>query len=761
MNAEWLAPVSRLSSSGSWVWIVLEASLILIVGGFLTRYWPGTSAAGRHLIWLASLCTVLTLPVVWMLVPEIPLAVLPATVNASTQEASRPREGRTTTSRPIPRSGDRNAVSTGSPKTGTSPSSMGGSRPWSVLLLSTYLLGALLQAGFLGAGLLRLRRLTRDSERDDYCQQVAGRLASSLGVRRPVRVGVSSVEFPFAWGCWRPVVILPAEFRGWSLPRQSDVLAHELAHVVRLDWISLLLGRIVCMLYWPLPLAWWGARRMSGEAERACDDQVLLLGSIPADYARQLLEFASGRQGSPEPASGLLGRPEISLRIRAILDPNLRRTTMKKRLYCSALICGMLMALAAGTVRLEARAESGRAADLLRAATNGDLSQVRRLIQSGVDPNSVIPGRRSALVQAAYAGHLEVVRQLLAQGADPNLYDRASSRRFPEIPRSPLGAAAASGDRAIVQDLLQVGALVDFAPPGDGTPLILAASAGHEEVVGELLDAGADPNRIVPGNGTALIVAAGGGHLAVVERLLAAGADPSLGSPGDGTPLSQALDEGYDRVVDRLLDAGAAGSGRPERGDPTPLAKAAGRRNPELVQALLESGADPDQAPPGDPSALMEAASQGDLETISLLVEHGANPNRPQPGDGNALIAATRAHRLEAVRLLLDLGARPDAAVPGDGNALIAAAAEGETDIARLLLEQGADPNGQVRGDENPLINAARGGHLATANLLLEAGARIDTEIRDYGRIYTALGEARRMGQDAMVDLLLRHGARR
>lgn len=95
--------------------------------------------------------------------------------------------------------------------------------------------------------------------------------------------------------------------------------------------------------------------------------------------------------------------------------------------------------------------------------------------------------------------------------------------------------------------LLNAGAGVNVASPGDGNPLIMAAKAGHADVVKRLTEAGADPNAIVPGDETPLINAAREGHLDIVEYLVDHGADVNRGVTSDfgqwRSPLNQASSE--------------------------------------------------------------------------------------------------------------------------------------------------------------------------------------------------------------------------
>jgi beta-lactamase regulating signal transducer with metallopeptidase domain len=165
--------------------------------------------------------------------------------------------------------------------------------------------------------------------------------------------------------------------------------------------------------------------------------------------------------------------------------------------------------------------------------------------------------------------------------------------------------------------------------------------------------------------------------------------------------------------------------------------------------------------------ALIEAARRGDLAGVDALLDAGADANATVPGDGSPLIVAACEGRAAVVRRLLDRGASPGLAVRGDGNPLIVAAREGRLDIVAVLLDRGAPIDAIVPDDENALIQASAAGQLEAVKLLVKRGADVNARAwaamsgqPPRGEWRTPLGQARRGGHTAVVDVLRAAGAR-
>jgi beta-lactamase regulating signal transducer with metallopeptidase domain len=128
-------------------------------------------------------------------------------------------------------------------------------------------------------------------------QLAANRLAQRLRLRRPVRVvEFAAIDVPTVVGWLRPVIILPVAAMA-QLPavQVEAVLAHELAHVRRHDYLVNLLQRVAEAVLFYHPAIWWISARVREEREHCCDDLAIEICGDRDNYATALAELESRR----------------------------------------------------------------------------------------------------------------------------------------------------------------------------------------------------------------------------------------------------------------------------------------------------------------------------------------------------------------------------------------------------------------------------------------------------------------------------------
>ena len=148
------------------------------------------------------------------------------------------------------------------------------------------------------------------------------------GIPRNVRLLASSrVGAPVTFGIRRHVILLPAKAHLWPADRLEAALAHELAHVRRMDCLTQLMAELACAIYWFQPLAWFAALQLRKERERACDDAVLSRGTKSSDYAEHLVGIVRSIQskGLSVPMAISFHSNDLQCRLNAILKPRADR----------------------------------------------------------------------------------------------------------------------------------------------------------------------------------------------------------------------------------------------------------------------------------------------------------------------------------------------------------------------------------------------------------------------------------------------------
>jgi Zn-dependent protease with chaperone function len=124
-------------------------------------------------------------------------------------------------------------------------------------------------------------------------QRIAARLSRRLHIARPVTLLQSTlVEVPTVIGWFKPVVLLPASALTGLAPEQLEaILAHELAHIRRHDYLVNLLQTLVETLLFYHPAVWWLSRRIRAERENCCDDLAVSLCGDAIIYAKALADL--------------------------------------------------------------------------------------------------------------------------------------------------------------------------------------------------------------------------------------------------------------------------------------------------------------------------------------------------------------------------------------------------------------------------------------------------------------------------------------
>lgn len=204
------------------------------------------------------------------------------------------------------------------------PSARDAHSDWPVQsILAIYMCGAALVLCRLLVGLVVLRRWTARARAvsSSHWTEALSRVSRGAPAVARVRLLVSdSVTSPISWGWLRPTILIDHDTLGRT-DEATGVLAHEVAHIVRRDWVMLVMSHLAVALFWFNPLVWLLKQVATQNAEEAADAAAVATIE-PTCYAQMLLNSARRRSGvAMLAAQGMSCEPRgLSRRVRRVLD---------------------------------------------------------------------------------------------------------------------------------------------------------------------------------------------------------------------------------------------------------------------------------------------------------------------------------------------------------------------------------------------------------------------------------------------------------
>lgn len=202
------------------------------------------------------------------------------------------------------------------------------------VLLVLYVITSLMLLFRLGRSYYRLtvlHRLALPVETGQVLRELQ-RCQTSLDIKGPVRVLTSEhIDSPVSFGFRRHTIVLPVNYRDWRESAMTDVLLHELCHLRRNDWLTLMLSHVLCAMYWANPFVWLAQHRLLDVTESRCDQEVVSLGRDQVTYAESLLGVAhSCRQCKHQPSAWLPAQAMFDHNtLKTRLNQVLKETTMQ------------------------------------------------------------------------------------------------------------------------------------------------------------------------------------------------------------------------------------------------------------------------------------------------------------------------------------------------------------------------------------------------------------------------------------------------
>ena len=167
---------------------------------------------------------------------------------------------------------------------------------WQVYLVYGYLIGVSFGLIRLVTAWVLLRWECRGPivEETDIDRFVVGHVGSKRA--QSIRIIESHRLTSAATTGWRrPMILLPATWREWSTVERDAVLAHELSHIRRRDWLTTFFAECMRTVHFYHPLVHWLAARLRMDQELAADAHAADQVGGPQPYLKVLTQMALAR----------------------------------------------------------------------------------------------------------------------------------------------------------------------------------------------------------------------------------------------------------------------------------------------------------------------------------------------------------------------------------------------------------------------------------------------------------------------------------
>jgi bla regulator protein blaR1 len=243
-------------------------------------------------------------------------------------------------------------------------SAVGTGRTVLLSLLALWMIGVVAVLATWIARWRRVASIVRASQPagDGPVLETLRRLETSVAISRPVTLVESESPLePGVFGILNPVLVWPRHIAAHLEDAQiQTILAHEVAHVRRRDNLAAAAHMAVQAVFWFHPLVWWIGVRLVDERERACDEDVVLMGSDPRIYAEGILKTCQCYVGTPLACVAGVTGSNLTKRIEHIMASNARATltAWRKALLAAAAAAAVAAPVAFGALNAPLRAQA-------------------------------------------------------------------------------------------------------------------------------------------------------------------------------------------------------------------------------------------------------------------------------------------------------------------------------------------------------------------------------------------------------------------
>jgi beta-lactamase regulating signal transducer with metallopeptidase domain len=209
-------------------------------------------------------------------------------------------------------------------------------------MVAIWIAGVILLGFRLLFGLAYIQYLRQTAS--DLSFKLGGRLeaiARKINYKRALDVAESAlVQIPVVVGHLKPLILFPVgAINQLTTEEVEAVLAHEIAHLVRNDFVQNLIQSVIEIVFYYHPAVWWISAVVRSERENCCDDLAIQVCGSSLTYARALVRLQEVGHTAPALALPFLGSKNHLLdRVKRILNEPQNKTNLMEKITATSLL---------------------------------------------------------------------------------------------------------------------------------------------------------------------------------------------------------------------------------------------------------------------------------------------------------------------------------------------------------------------------------------------------------------------------------------
>lgn len=188
---------------------------------------------------------------------------------------------------------------------------------------------------------------------DEYWIEILEGLKEKVGVKHSIELVESALtRTPMVVGHIKPMILFPIGAINRLAPSEVEaILAHEIAHVMRKDYLFNIIQSVIEALFYFHPAVWWISANIRNERENCCDDVAIEICGNSMNYAKSLVtvqEMAYYPMHIPAMAFAGNRKNQLLFRVQRILNQPQNKTNVMEKLIATCFLIVVMVGLSFG-----------------------------------------------------------------------------------------------------------------------------------------------------------------------------------------------------------------------------------------------------------------------------------------------------------------------------------------------------------------------------------------------------------------------------